>query len=245
MTRWGWGLLVLGAMAGAFLAGRWSVTGAGHSEAAPSPVRAVTAGPASTTASVTPSAETPSHAGTTSPIRNGDAPGATAAPFPAIASPVAADISAIPGARGPGALLPTDVPALERMEAAADADGGAMHDRLELSRREPRDDDAHQLEHLLASAIARLGDRYTLLRLAPPRCTQSVCVLRAVGVGGAQNPRSDWQRLSGALFGEPWFREYFDDASTMVGGEGADTTYLTLLARCRPGECRLGGGRAP
>lgn len=164
-----------------------------------------------------------------------------AAPPPTLSSATTREEA--PPTGGPLPLAQGDLQALATLDARADADGGALHDLLELSRHEPRDEDTRRLEAMLAAAIRRLGDRYTRLRLAPPHCTASVCVIRGVGVGGTQDPRADWQRLSGALMNEPWFRDAFDDMHAMVGGEAGNTLYITVYARCAPGACRFGSGR--
>jgi hypothetical protein len=115
------------------------------------------------------------------------------------------------------------------------AEGGTTRDLLDLARDEPQDEQGRQLEALLGQSILRNGGNYTQLRLSPPRCTRSVCIIRGIGVGQTQNPRSAWQRLSGAVMSEPWFREAFDDMRVMVTGDGPDTVYITLYIRCAPG----------
>ena len=121
------------------------------------------------------------------------------------------------------------------------AEGGTTADLLDLGREEQADADAARIESLIAQTIRTKGGRYDALRLDPPRCTRSVCVMRGVGEGGAGvAARSDWQRLSSVLMNEPWFREVFDDMRGTVGGEGNDTIYITLYVRCAPAQCRFG-----
>lgn len=140
---------------------------------------------------------------------------------------------------GPQPLVQDDLPRLEKARTRMGADGGTTGDLLDLADAEEQDDGARQLEALLAQAIRRNGGAYTELRMAPPHCTRSLCILRAIGAGQTQNPRSDWQRLSITMMGEPWWRESFDDARSMVTSDSGDTVYITLFVRCEPGRCRL------
>jgi hypothetical protein len=66
---------------------------------------------------------------------------------------------------------------------------------------------------------------------------------RGVGTGSTQDPYADWQRLSVALTGEPWFNETFDHMQTMIGDDAGRAVYLTVYTRCTPGNCRFGSGR--
>lgn len=159
-----------------------------------------------------------------------------AAEFPATA-PIA---GTAPAAGGPRPLLPDDMARFEGTENRIRSDRGVWADMLELSESEEQDDGAWRLEQQLALAIRRHGDSYSELRLSPPRCTRSVCVLRGIGSGDTQNPRSNWQRLNSAIISEPWFRQSFDDMSGMVSMDGGDTVYLAMFLRCAPGTCRFG-----
>jgi hypothetical protein len=143
-------------------------------------------------------------------------------------------------ASGPQPLLPEDPPRLDKAERMMGADGGTTRDLLDLARDEPQDEQGRQLEALIAQSILRNGGNYTQLRLSPPHCTRSVCVIRGISVGDPQDPRSDWQRLSIVVMNEPWFREAFDDMRSMVTGDGPDTVYITLYIRCAPGTCLHG-----
>jgi hypothetical protein len=239
-TRYAAALAVAAALAGGFLLGRATAPSSGTDASDDTP-RTV---------------ESRAHASAfeTRGDRDGQAqtsqPQQTSAPHPAATvSPSAGTMSPAPGraqdilpAGGPRPLLPADGDALAVLESRAASDGGAMQDLLELSRREPRDDDARRVEALLAASIRRLGDRYTRLRLAQPQCTASVCVIRGVGTASSQDPSADWQRLSSALTGEPWFHETFDDMRTLVGDDAGRAVYLTVYTRCTPGACRFGSG---
>lgn len=164
----------------------------------------------------------------------GTPPGDAAAPASAPMEMAGAE------AGGPQPLRQEDMPQLAKAEARLAAEGGTWRDLLDLAANEERDADARRLEQLIAQSILRLGGRYTLLRLAPPHCTRTVCLLRGVGGGRGDDPRSDWQGLSRAIMNEAWFREHFDDMRTSVGSEGGNTVYVTLFVRCEPGACRFG-----
>lgn len=142
---------------------------------------------------------------------------------------------------GPQPLLQDDAPMLERAEAHHRAESGTWRDLLDLAASEAQDAEGRRLEQRLTQAILRHGGRHTLLRLAPPHCTRSVCVMRGVGVGQSNDPRSDWQRLSSVITNEPWFRESFDDVLSSVNMDGGETVYMTLYVRCDPGTCRFSG----
>lgn len=157
---------------------------------------------------------------------------------PVAAAPVP-DATSSP-ATGPQPLLQEDAPKLERVQARLASDSGAWRDLLELAAREEQDAEARRLEQRIAQTILRHGGHRTLLRLAPPHCTRSVCVMRGVGVGPSNDPRSDWLRLSSLITNEPWFHEFFDNARSSVSIDGADTLYITLYDRCEPGTCRFG-----
>ncbi|MDH5829075.1 hypothetical protein QFW80_00860 [Luteimonas sp. M1R5S18] len=240
-TRFAVALAVVAALGGGFLLGRATAPSSGN-DATDDTLRTVesrapasafdTRGDRDGQALTAPpqQASTPRSAAATSP------PAGTTSPAPGPAQDV-------PPAGGPRPLLPDDGDALAALESQAASDGGAMQDLLELSRREPRDDDARRVEALLAASIRRLGDRYTRLRLSPPQCTASVCVIRGVGTSITEDPRADWQRLAGALTDEPWFHETFDETRTMVGAAAGRAVYLTVFTRCAPGACRFGSGR--
>lgn len=231
-------VLVVALVVGAFFAGRWSqradapgaLTAPAASSAAPTaPGRAVQPADAS------PSAPSPGRAA---------AAAGTRAPPRAGAIVLPADVDQVPvssRARGPQPLLPEDGPRLAKAERHLRDEGGTGADLMALSRTEEQDADARRIEALIAQAIGQKGGNYDALRLDPPRCTRSVCILRGVGAGDTSNPRADWQRLSSILMNEPWFREVFDDMRGTVSGEAGNTVYVTLYVRCAPGQCRFGG----
>ena len=144
-----------------------------------------------------------------------------------------------PPSSGPQPLQQDDAAKLTGAESRLAAEGGVWRDLLDLAAHEEQDDEARRLEQRIAQAIMRHGARYTLLRLAPPRCTRSVCIMRGVGGGRGIDPRSDWQGLSRTIMSEPWFRESFDDMRSSMSIDGGETIYVTLFVRCEPGSCRL------
>lgn len=224
-------LLVLVAIAGAFMLGRWSrgPVDAATGDVAVDAGAAADLGPATADAGVAPS---PSPRAS----RSADANRPATAPGGGRLQPPNVPVSA--SASGPQPLEPGDEPRLDKAERVMGADGGTTKDLLDLSHDEEQDDQARQLEVLIAQSILRNGGRYTRLRLSAPRCTRSVCIIRGIGLDQTNDPRSDWQRLSGAVMSEPWFREAFDDTRGMVTGDGPDTVYITLYIRCAPGDCR-------
>ena len=236
-TRFALAFALAAALAGGFLLGRATAPSSGNGAAGETtrPVASSARGPAVDTRGNRDGQAPPQPAVTSRSAAATSPSAATTSPAPVAAQDV-------PPAGGPRSLLPDDGEALATLESQAASDGGAMQDLLELSRREPRDDDARRVEALLAASIRRLGDRYTRLRLAPPQCTTSVCVIRGAGTGSTQDPYADWQRLSVTLTGEPWFNDTFDDMRTMVGYDAGRAVYLTLFTRCAPGTCRFGGG---
>ncbi len=145
-----------------------------------------------------------------------------------------------PPSSGPQPLRQDDAGKLAAAESRLAAEGGVWRDLLDLAAHEEQDEEARRLEQRIAQTILRHGARYTLLRLAPPRCTRSVCVMRGVGGGRGIDPRSDWQGLSRTIMNEPWFRESFDDMRSSMSIDGGETVYVTLFVRCDPGNCRLG-----
>jgi hypothetical protein len=227
-----WGIAVAAALGIGFLAGRYRA-----------PVQSTAAGVqtasddmAPQTASNDPAPGMARHANARSAPSAAASAATQAVQVPATA-PMAGDA---PAAGGPRPLLAEDMARFEGTENRIRSDRGVWADMLELSESEEQDDGAWRLEQQLALAIRRHGDSYSELRLSPPRCTRSVCVLRGIGSGDTQNPRSNWQRLNGAIMSEPWFRQSFDDMSSMVSGDGGDTVYLTMFLRCAPGTCRFG-----
>lgn len=238
MKRAGTVALVLVAIAAAFLLGRWSNRPPADSAMARQvdaawAAAADRAGDAATTAADRARFRSPAPA----PVPSANAP----TPVGSDGRPRLPDIPVSARAPGPQPLRPEDQAPLDKAERAMAADGGTSSDLLDLARDEPQDDQARQLEAMLSQAIMRNGGRYTDLRLSPPHCTRSVCLLRGIGEGF--KPSSDWQRLSGTIASEPWFREAFDDMRVMVGSSGSDTVYITLYVRCAAGQCLHAGGR--
>lgn len=221
---------VVAAIVGAFLLGRF--TARGPQQVRPATVAMTDSADASGPAAV--DREDVADAARASARRTSPA-ASVAATAGSAAGSVGAGLQA---SGGPRPLLETDLPRFTETEDRIRADRGAWADLLELSEKEERDDDAQRLEQMLALSIRRHGDHMTALRLSSPRCTHSVCILRGVGLGDSQDPRSDWQRLLGKLMSEPWFRNAFDDMRGSVGGDSGETLYHTILVRCEPGTCR-------
>lgn len=149
------------------------------------------------------------------------------------------DVSAVPTpsvpvsatARGPQPLTREDAAELAKAEKAWTADGGVSADSLALANGEPQDDGARRLEGLIAMAIQQLGGAYTTLRIAPPHCTQSVCIVRAAGPDATSQGSSNWQKLAYQIMSQPWARESFSDIRTIVTGDKGQTAYITLYIR--------------
>ncbi len=232
------GLVVVVLLAAAFFLGRWS--SGGPSPAAPTVAQVATADPAATSVvgrAAVASVGTP--AATARPAR----PGTSAGPSPWMPSSPQAlpEIPVSPQATGPQPLNAEDEEALARAQRVMAADGGTTSDLLDLAKKEQRDAQARQLEELITQSILQHGGRYVAVRLSPPRCTRSVCIVRAIALArNAQDPRADWQRPSLAVLNEPWFREAFDDVKGFVGGDGPNTVYITMYVRCVPGTCAMG-----
>ena len=228
------------ALAGAFLLGRCTApTTVDAERAAASESMAADAGPEETGTAVhvapgndrlaTDRAGTSAVPASSVTVRPLDTPATSGVPEPAI-----------PPSSGPQPLQQDDAAKLAKAESHLAAEGGVWRDLLELAAQEEQDDAARRLEQRIAQAILRHGARYTLLRLAPPRCTHSACIVRSVGIGRGNHPRSDWQSLSRAIMNEPWFRESFDDMRSSMSVDGGEIVYVTIFVRCDPGECRLG-----
>ena len=239
MQRASWVVLIVALVVGAFFAGRWSNEARTKHRAETridgSPQVATPDDVASRPSAV---AALGSGAGTPSAQPVG------AAGAMALGAPLPATVAQVPvsaNAPGPAPLLAEDGPRLAKVERHWADEGGTGADLLDLARNETQDADARRIEGLIAQTIRQKGGHYSELRLDPPRCTRSVCLMRGVGAGATQNPRSDWQQLSSLVMNETWFREAFDDMRGSVGSDGADTVYLTLFVRCAPGTCRFGG----
>ncbi|HWU71005.1 MAG TPA: hypothetical protein VN017_06590 [Pseudoxanthomonas sp.] len=114
-----------------------------------------------------------------------------------------------------------------RKLAAHDA---TTEDLLELSDSEAADTDAAYLESLIAASIRRHGATSIRLQLSPPHCTRTLCTVRGIGTRNTQDPSADWQRLTIFIMNEPWFREYFVDQRTFVGGD-REVLYLSFFIR--------------
>jgi len=231
MKRAGSILLVLAVATAAFFLGRWSVESPTTRVEASAPnatdgMRNVSGDAARASTHSAASSPKPAAAARTQPL-SGMRPQLPQVPVSAKAP-------------GPQPLRPEDAPRLDKAERMMGADGGTTRDLLDLARDEPQDEQGRQLEVLIAQSILRNGGHYTQLRLSSPRCTRSVCIIRGIGVGQTQDPRSDWQRLSMVVMSEPWFREAFDDMRVMVTGDGPDTVYITLYIRCAPRSCLHG-----
>ncbi len=125
---------------------------------------------------------------------------------------------------------------LERRMSPGDYAG----ELYELARNEAPDRDSERLEELIVATIRRHGGARTGLQLSRPHCTRSVCMLMARGSTTTSDPRADWQRLSASIMNQPWFRENFDDTSTMVVPDAQGIAYLTFYVRCTPDVCRSG-----
>lgn len=237
MKRMAWVVAVLAAIVGAFLLGRHTASSSEQADGVATPV--ADAGNANEADGRFPRSDAPA-------TDADDRVALPAAPPAAPGGEAGAAASRSPGtdmqaSGGPRSLLEEDLPRLDKAQTIMGADGGTTSDLLDLAENEEQDDDARRLEQLLVLALRRHGDGYTQLRLSPPHCTRSVCMLRGIGAGGAaRNPRSDWQRLSGAIMNEPWFREVFDDMRGFVTSDGGEAIYLTLYVRCEPGTCRHG-----
>lgn len=235
MRRSMWTLWVIVLVVGAFFLGRWSrvpqqgVMAGRHDLAAVSTnaddtTRDAFASPGAAVANLQPGALSPQ----------------PRAPGPASSARELPDLPVSPKATGPRPLTPDDEKALARAERVMSADSDTTRDLLDRAQDETPDAHARQLEALIAQSILQHGGRFTQLRLSPPLCTQLVCIVRGISAGDGQDPRSDWQTLSGAVMNEPWFREAFDDMRGFVGGDGRNTVYITLYVRCVPGTCRFG-----
>lgn len=231
------GLLIVALVVGAFFLGRWSHDRQPRTDVA----TAADAGLSGPDADR--NAATPAPGGAAS-AHDVERPGDKSTRPPAVSAAGARSphVPVSPEAPGPKPLTPEDEQNLDRvMRDWAAHDGGATKDLLDLAQDEDPDAEARRLEALIADSIRRNGGRYTALRLSPPYCTRSVCILRAIGRANAQDPQSDWQRLSGAVMSEPWFRTAFDDLRTMVTGDKVQgTLYVTVFVRCEPGTCRYG-----
>lgn len=235
MKRAGSILLVLAAMTGAFFLGRWSREPPALSTSM-SMQNAADGAPNLSDGAI-------SRAASSAAPSEAPAPRSAAAnrgPLLPGARPQLPNIPVSARAPGPQPLRPEDQPRLDKAERMMGADGGTTRDLLDLAEDESQDAQGRQLEVLIAQSILRNGGRYTQLRLSPPHCTRSVCIIRGVGAGHTQDPRSDWQRLSGAVMSEPWFREAFDDMRGMVTGDPPNVVYITLYIRCAAGTCLQG-----
>lgn len=196
------GVAVVVLMAIAFFLGRWSV-GAQSDDDAGSMAR-VTADSPDVAADVPASATTSKSGAMTNPLASeARLPPASPPSPPRAATAVAADIPVSAEATGPQPITQEDEAAFARAETRMRGEGGTTRDLLDLADKEKQDAQARQLEALIGESILRHGGRYTALRVSAPRCTRSVCVVRAISAGTTQDPRADWQRLSLAVMNEP------------------------------------------
>ena len=242
MRRWIGVLALAAALGGAFLLGRHAAPSAADKE------RADVSEPMATDADPE-VADAPAHdvSGLDRPgtERVEAGPASASAALPEGRTRDTPSVAGVPGMEppplsGPQPLQHDDAGKLTKLESLLADGGGIWRDLLDLAASEEQDEEARRLERQSAQAIPRHGARYTLLRLAPPRCTRSVCIVRGVGGGRGIDPRSDWQQLSRDIMNEPWFRESFDDMRSSVSLVGGETVYVTLFVRCEPGHCRLG-----
>ena len=141
---------------------------------------------------------------------------------------------------GPIPLSQDDEQQLRTLLEQRMSPGDYAGELYELARNEAPDRDSERLEELIAATIRRHGGAQTGLRLSRPHCTRSVCTLMARGTATTSDPRADWQRLSASIMNQPWFREHFDDASTVVVPDAQGIAYLTFYVRCTPDACRFG-----
>ena len=93
---------------------------------------------------------------------------------------------------------------------------------------------------LYQAVLARAGNHPAVDEAA---LSESLARLFAFNSSSQAGQQPDWQRLAGALTGEPWFGETFDDMRTMVGTDAGRVVYLTVFTRCAPGTCRVPSAR--
>ena len=230
MKRLLWTTLVLAAIVGAFFLGR-ATRESPQARTAPAPV----AGDAADAAALADRGVPPGDHG----IR----PAANTSGRRTPAAPASTRPTATPAPESGAGPKPLSAEGEQRLRTVAermvrlDQRTGELY---QLAENEPPGPDSAYLEELIASTIRRYGGGYTGLELSRPRCTQTVCMLMATGGTATQDPRSDWQRLSGVVMSQPWFRQYFDDSSTLVTNDDQGVLYLTYFIRCPPGSCRYG-----
>ncbi|TDK23754.1 hypothetical protein E2F46_09475 [Luteimonas aestuarii] len=241
MQRMIWGLAGMAALAAAFLLGRYTAPMQADGGIAAS---AVDSAEAASQARTGPAAALAPADGRAIPTQDADAAAARSMPSSSMNAggttrPATTDADRRnPVSMGPQPLAQEDLPKLAQAIDRLRGEGGAWQDLLDLSEAEEPDAEARRLERQIEQSILRHGGLYTKLRLAPPYCTRSVCLLRAVGAGGMR-AQSDWQQLVLTMLNEPWFRQSFDDMRTSVSSSGDDVLYVTLFVRCAPGACRL------
>lgn len=243
MQRLIWGLVIAAALVGAFLLWRYAAPPAvdaglettATEEAGADRIPAGSVAPAQHRTGD--AATSPSAPDTVAPAAAG-ASGRSGDDTAAVASPPAADTPSV--SSGPQPLRQEDELKLAKAEAYLSSESGTWRDLLDLAANEEQDAEARRLEGMIAQSILRHGGHVTLLRLTPPHCTRSVCLIRGVAGASTDDVRANWQDLTGKIMNEPWFGESFDDMRASVSIDGGEVVYVTLFVRCEPGTCRLG-----
>ncbi|MBN6150881.1 hypothetical protein JR065_11055 [Xanthomonas sp. AmX2] len=118
----------------------------------------------------------------------------------------------------------------------ADLGGGEslFKDLHALHQMEGRDAEwSPQVEANLDTHLRSNADAYGGLEVSAPTCSKTLCYMSAVVKPGVspKAANADWQTLVTSAYGEPWFRDSFSDAHTVLGGDANGTIYISVFLR--------------
>jgi hypothetical protein len=140
-------------------------------------------------------------------------------------------------ALGAASLSPISEANMKRVRAMqADLGQGEslFRDLQALHDMEGRDEEwSSRVEAYLDTHVRSKAVAYGGLEVSAPNCSRTLCYMSAVVKPGVSPTaaNADWQTLVTSAYGEPWFRDSFSDAHTVLGGDANGTIYLSVFIR--------------
>lgn len=86
-------------------------------------------------------------------------------------------------------------------------------------------------EGRMSASVFPRATELTQLRMQAAVCKKSVCMLRAIGQGGTDNPHSNWQESVDRMISQEWWKEQFEDSMTTTVAHNGEVVYLTYFVR--------------
>lgn len=97
----------------------------------------------------------------------------------------------------------------------------------------PRDTWADDAQARIAGFLQTEAGAYSGLKVAPPRCSATVCRVAATALPGldTEAPEANWQMLMSGMYGQPWFPATFVDTQMLVTERDGAIVYVGTFLR--------------